>query len=98
MVDTERRGTEGVAEVVQKILMEPFDDPHPISVQVGESYDAGGDPVLDIVVVYESDDRELDISKVVSFVRQQRPALSEIGEERFPMMSYVPADEYAESA
>ena len=98
MVDTERGATKGVAGVVRKILMEQFDDLHLVSVEVGEGYDAGGDPVLDILVVYEPGDRELDISKVVSFVRHLRPALSEIGEERFPMMSYVPADEYAESA
>ena len=98
MVDTERSATDRAAGVVREVLMEQFDGLHLVSVEVEEGYDAGGDPVLDIVVVYEPGGRKLDVSKVVSFVRHLRPALSEIGEERFPMMSYVPADEYAESA
>ena len=98
MVDTERSGTDRVAEVVRKLLMEQFDDLHLVSVEVGEGYDAGGDPVLDIFVVYDPERPDPDISKVVSFVRHLRPALSEIGEERFPVMSYVPADEYVATA
>lgn len=98
MVDTERSSTDRAAEVVREVLMEQFDGLQLVSVEVTEGYDAGDDPVLDIVVVYEPDGRKLDVSKVVAFVRHLRPALSEIGEERFPMMSYVPADEYAESA
>ena len=98
MVDTERSATDRAAGVVREVLMEQFDGLHPVSVEVAEGYDPDGDPVLDIVVVYEPGGRKLDVSKVVAFVRHLRPALSEIGEERFPMMSYVPADEYAESA
>ena len=98
MVDTERSATDRAAGVVREVLMEQFDGLHPVSVEAAEGYDPDGDPVLDIVVIYEPGGRKLDVSKVVAFVRHLRPALSEIGEERFPMMSYVPADEYAESA
>ena len=98
MVDTERSATDRAAGAVREVLMEQFKDLQLVSVEVAEGYDAGDDPVLDIVVVYDPDGPEPDISKVVAFVRHLRPALSEIGEERFPMMSYVPADEYAESA
>ncbi len=98
MVDAERSATDRVAGVVREVLMEQFDGLHLVSVEVEEGYDADGDSVLDVLVIYEPEGGELDVSKVVAFVRHLRPALSEIGEERFPMMSYVPADEYAESA
>ena len=98
MVDTERSATDRAAEVIREVLKEQFGGLHLVSVEVEEGHDADGDPVLDVLVVYGTSSRKLDISKVVSFVRHLRPALSEIGEERFPMMSYVPADEYAESA
>ncbi len=98
MVDIERSATEGVAGVVRKILKEQLDGLRLVSVEVGEGYDAGGDPVLDVVVVYDPEGPDPDISKVVSFVRHLRPALSEIGEERFPVMSYVPSDEHVATA
>ena len=98
MVDTERSATDRVAEVVRKILMEQFDDLRLVSVEVGEGYDAGDDPVLDVVVIYDAEGPDPDISKVVEFIRHLRPALSEIGEERFPVMSHGPADEYVATA
>ena len=98
MVDAQRDVSDRVAGVVREVLNRQFDDPRLVAVEIEEGYDAGGDPVLDVVVVYEPDEAGLDISTVVGFVRHSRPALPEIGEARFPVVSYVPADEYAASA
>ncbi|MDE0059293.1 MAG: hypothetical protein OXI22_02935 [Defluviicoccus sp.] len=98
MVEREGNSLAGVARVVGAVLRQQFPDLQLVSVEVEEGHDAGGDPVLDVAVVYEPDGRELDVSKVVAFVRHLRPELSDIGEDRFPMVSYIPADEYADSA
>ena len=98
MVDPQGIATDRAAGIVREVLRQQFDDLRLVSVEVEEGHDAGGDPVLDVIVVYEADERELDVSKVVGFVRHLRPALWKIGEDRFPVVSYVPADEYAESA
>ena len=98
MVDPQGIATDRAAGIVREVLRQQFEDLRLVSVEVEEGHDAGGDPVLDVTVVYQPDERELDVSKVVGFVRHLRPALSEIGEDRFPVVSYIPADEYAESA
>ena len=98
MDHTERSTTDGAATVVRAVLRQQFPDLRLVAVEIEEGHDAGGDPVLDIMVVYEPDGGGLDVSRVVAFVRHLRPELSQIGEDRFPVMSYIPADEYAESA
>ena len=69
-----------------------------VSVHVKEEYDADGDPVLHVIVVYEPDDEGLDPATLSGLVRHLRPALSERGEYRFPVMSFVAAEEYAATA
>ena len=98
MVEREENSLAGVARVVGAVLRQQFPGLQLVSVEVGEGHDAGGDPVLDVAVVYEPDGRELDVARVVAFVRHLRPELSQIGEDRFPVVSYIPADEYAETA
>ena len=98
MGHTERSSTDGAARVVRAVLTQQFPGLSLVSVEIEEGHDAGGEPVLDIMVVYEPGGRELDVSRVVGLVRHLRPELSQIGEDRFPVMSYIPADEYAETA
>ena len=98
MAEIERASTERVARIVREVLRQQFDGLRLVSVEVEEGRDAGGDPVLEVIVVYEPGDRALDVARVVGFVRHLRPALAEIGEERFPVVSYIPADEFAETA
>lgn len=98
MVEREGNSLAGVARVVGAVLRQQFPDLQLVSVEVEEGHDAGGEPVLDVAVVYEPDDRGLDVGRVVAFVRHLRPELSQIGEDRFPVVSYIPADEYAETA
>ena len=62
---------------------------------VEEESDPDGDPVLHVIVVYEMDDRELDPAGLSGRLRLLRPALSEHGEDRFPVMSFVAQEDYA---
>ena len=98
MDHTERSSTDRAAAVVRAVLGQQFPGLRLVAVEIEEGRDAGGDPVLDVAVVYEPDGREPDVSRVVGFVRHLRPALSQIGEERFPVVSYIPADEFADTA
>lgn len=98
MVDADRSAMDRAAAVVRDVLRRQFDELRVARIAVEEGYDADGDPVLDIAVVYEPDGGKPDIAKVVGFVRHLRPELSQIGENRFPVISYIPVDEYAETA
>lgn len=95
MADQERKAFDRVREIVSDTLEGRLEELHVISVEVEEAYDADGDPILHVSVVYETEQKELDGWKLSGFVRHLRPALSECGEDRFPVMSFIAAEEYA---
>ncbi len=61
-----------------------------VSVTLEDDEDAYGDPMLHVIVVYAPNDAQPEIS---GLVRQLRPALEEQGEDRFPVMSFIAAEE-----
>ena len=95
MADTEKNGLEQVRKIVSDTLERQLRQVHMVSVDVEEEYDADGDPILHVFVVYETEQKELDGSNLSALVRHLRPALSECGEDRFPVMSFIAAEEYA---
>ena len=98
MVDTDQKPTDQVRKAIRDTLESLLDQVHMVSVDVEEECDPDGDPVLHVIVVYESDDRELDASKLSGLLRHLRLALSERGEDRFPVMSFIAAEECAGAA
>ncbi len=98
MVDTEQKALDLVHQVVSDTLKSRLDRVRTVDVEVEEQYDADGDPVLHVTVVYESGESELDGAQLSGLVRHLRPALSERGEYRFPVMSFVAAEERAATA
>lgn len=98
MADAERKATDLVREVVSDTLKSRLDRVRAVAVEVVEEYDGDGDPVLHVTVVYESGESELDGAELSGLVRHLRPALSERGEYRFPVMSFVAAEERAATA
>lgn len=71
---------------------------HVFSVKVEEDQDLDGDLVLHVTVVLQGDRNELDPSRLSGLLRHLRPALSKGGEDRFPVLSFVAAEDFAEVA
>ena len=60
-----------------------------VSVHVDRDTDSGGDEMLNVTIVFESQNDVLDASKISSMVRYVRPKLDEIGEPSFPLISFI---------
>lgn len=87
-----------VPDIIERQLRDQLEAVRIISVKVEEENDPDGDPVLHVIVVYETKDRELDPSRMSGLLRLLRPALSEHGEDRFPVMSFIAQEDYAATA
>ena len=80
---------EGTIEAASRaVLSERMRGTRIVSVQAEHDLDADGDDVLNVTVVIESASK-LDASNLASIVRHVRPRLGEVGENSFPMMSFV---------
>ena len=88
--------------VVHKIISDTVEAQlgreHVVSVKVEEDQDLDGDLVLHVTVVLQGDRNELDPSRLSGLLRHLRPALSKGGEGRFPVLSFVAAEDFAEFA
>ncbi len=98
MTDAGQRHLEEVTGIIEEFAKRELDRVQTVAVDVKEANDHDGDPILRVTVVYEGDYKRLDPSKLLGFVRHLRPALSERGEERFPVMSYISREDYAATA
>ena len=84
---------ETAKEIVQTVLKEIFGDAWIADVHVVPDYDKDGDEILRVKVVFDDTAEPFDARKAVSVVRHMRPRLAEIGEQAFPIISYVSSDE-----
>ena len=98
MAGARQRRDVQVPDIIKKQLRDQLGAVRIISVNVEEENDPDGDPVLHVIVVYETEDRELDPSRLSGLLRHLRPALSEHGEDRFPVMSFIDREDYAATA
>ncbi len=83
--------------IIRKTLEDELFGIDIVSIAVTEDQDVDGEPVLHVTVVHDTDREELDPSLLSGVLRHLRPALSEHGERRFPVMSFVAAKEQAEA-
>ena len=83
--------------IIRKTLEDQFRGMEIVSVAVTEDQDGDGEPVLHVTVVHNTDREELDPSLLSGVLRHLRPALSEHGERRFPVMSFVAAEDRADA-
>ena len=98
MIEAAQKHMHEVPEVIEGLLKSYLDPVHMVSVEVREEIDPDGDQVLHVIVVYETNDIELDPSRISGFLRRLRPVLSEGGENRFPVMSFIAQEDYAGAA
>ena len=84
-------------KIIRKTLEDQFFGMEIVSVAVTEDQDGDGEPVLHVTVVHDTDREELDPALLSGVLRHLRPALSEHGERRFPVMSFVAAEDHTEA-
>ena len=81
--------------IVSRVLEEQFDGVVFDVIRVREGIDHDGDAVLYVRVGFRSAE-PLDVNARVGFVRHLRPHLRKLGEDRFPIMSFVSSEDLAE--
>ena len=96
---TEHQGLSKSAlrEIVRKTLEDQFRGMEIVSVAVTEDHDGDGEAVLHVTVVHDTNREDLDPFLLSGVLRHLRPALSEHGERRFPVVSFVAAEDRAEA-
>lgn len=86
--------TAEIAEIVEVVLKKRFkDEISIISMDVEHDVDMDGDPILRVKVVFEADTDYVPASYTKGLIRNLRPMLSKKGEEAFPIMSFIAANE-----
>ena len=79
--------------IIRAVLEEIFGDARIGDVHVASAYDEDGDEILRVKVVFDGTEEQFDARKASSVVRHMRPRLATIGEQAFPIISYVSSDE-----
>ncbi len=82
-------------QIVRNVLAEQFGGVVFDVIRIREGIDHDNDAVLYVRVAFRSD-KPLDVSARVGFVRHLRPHLRRLGEDRFPIMSFVSSEDLAE--
>jgi hypothetical protein len=80
--------TEEIGEVVKDTLRTDFDGIEIVDVRVAREEDSDGDEILRIDVVFEGSRNARHLSAAV---RHVRPKLIAIGEQAFPLFSFITA-------
>ncbi len=93
MSDAGQDRNEQLQQIIRKELERLLTSISVKSVTVEGYEGAYGDPMLRVIVVYEPSDA---IPEITGLVRQLRPVLADHGETRFPVMSFVAAEEAEE--
>ena len=83
--------------VVRDVAADRFGAETIDAVAVRGDFDNDGDPVLIIRIVVDTAKGHLDPKELSSFIRHLRPKLDEVGEDRFPITSFVSKKEAAEA-
>ena len=98
MVDAENERRDRTFKATESVLMRQFARLDLVSLDVKGGFDHDGDPILHVTVIYDAENTELEASSLSGLVRHLRRALAEHGEDRFPVVSFIDAEESAEAA
>lgn len=93
----ERKRREKIAEIVKETLEERFADDFvfdPVLVMPAIDGDGSGDPYLQIMIVFDGDQKLLDPGWTSGLIRRIRPKLIEAGVEEFPSPSFITKAEW----
>ena len=80
---------DALEELVAQMVQERLGDTKVVSVRIVEETTLQEDAVLHVYVVYEQHRKKLDAAKLSGLLRSLRPALHDMGEARFPVLSFI---------
>ena len=89
----EQQADEAIRRIVRDVAAKQFPGHEVVSVQVAYETDEDGDPILVLTLVMAPEARVLEPRKASGFARHMRSRLAEIGEHRFPLLSFVSASD-----
>ena len=81
--------TDTIEALVVGMVQERLGDTKVVSVRIEEETTLQDEAVLHVYVVYEPHRKKLDATKLSGLLRSLRPALQDIGEVRFPVLSFI---------
>lgn len=87
-MDTRPKTTD-VAKAVLDILSADFGNIKIVDVRVLDRAESDDENTLEIQVVFDGKSKDLDARKVAAAVRHVRPKLAEMGENAFPIFSFI---------
>ena len=82
-----------IADIVKQVVKRELAPAQIVDLTVEEAVDADGDPIWRIKVVFKVAEDRLDPEKVLGLVRHLRGRLDEFDADRFPILSFMTAEE-----
>lgn len=82
-----------IEKIVRNVLSERFENVEIESISVVFDVDEDGDDILRVKVIFDGQTKHLDARKASGVLRHLRPKIAEIGEDAFPIMSYIAKSE-----
>ncbi|HER25626.1 MAG TPA: hypothetical protein ENI69_00795 [Rhodospirillales bacterium] len=79
--------------VIEKVLRDIFDDIDIETITVEPDIDEDGDNILRVRVIFDGENKQLDTHKTSSLLRYMRPKIADIGENAFPVVSFIAKSE-----
>ena len=89
-----RLDTKQLSRAILKVLGGMFDNIEIVDVVVSPDHDRDGDDILRVEVVFTGNIRGADAKKVAGASRHIRPAINEIDEDIYPLLSFVSKVDY----
>ncbi len=85
---------EKLKEVIESVLRERFGDVEIETISIEPDFDEDGDAILRVKVMFDGEKNQLDARTASGVLRHMRPRIAEIGEEAFPVISYIAKSEF----
>jgi len=83
-----------IKKVVKKTLTKPLGKVSITKIDVVDGVDADGDDILRISVIYDGGPEDLNPEKLLGITRILRDELDTIGEQAYPLVSFISKTEY----
>lgn len=90
---TQQAVHKAVLKIVKTVLKSRFHGVDISSVEITPDADEDGDQFLAVRVVFVAKEKRLDASEVSGLVRRILPEMEKIGENRFPIFSFIAKSE-----
>lgn len=82
-----------VERIVRSVVEQEFENVEVSSIDITRDLDEYGENILLVKVVFDGDRRALDARKTSSLARHILPKIGEIGEDAFPVFSFIAKSE-----